>query len=60
MLNEQFLRGDKEKKTAIEIESTKSLQRRQQLLGNSGRQWRRLTAWYPTTTKNHISILRVI
>lgn len=39
MLNEQFLRGDKEKKAAIETESTKDLQRRQQLLGN----WRAVT-----------------
>lgn len=39
MLNEQFLRGDKEKKAAIETESTKDLQRRQQLLGN----WRAMT-----------------
>ena len=51
---------DKEKKTAIDIESTKSLQRRQQSLGNSGRQWRRLTAWYSNIRKSHMSILRVI
>lgn len=62
MLDEQSLRGDKEKKAEIERESTKDLQRRQQILGNSGRQRQRLTGWCQhsrgahTQSEDHLTV----
>lgn len=50
----------KEKKAAAEIESIKNLQTRQQLMSNEDSGGGKQEAWYSNTTKNYISILRVI